>query len=111
MFIAEALDQRVSEFKSRCHGKLGDLGDSALNGKQYDEAVSHYTVALSLNLATPQDLLMKRSNAWLGKGASEDALSDVKEWAGIMLTSSSWKDALIAAVSVCILLRRCLSYV
>ena len=47
---------------------------------------------------------MKRSNAWAGKGVGEDALNDAKEWARLMLTSGSWKDALAAAVDVSILL-------
>ena len=71
---------------------------------QYDEAVSRYTAALSLNPATLQKLLMKRSNAWVGKGAPEEALSDAKEWARLMLASSSWKDVLVAAVGVSFLL-------
>ena len=97
-------DQRLSDFKSRCHGKLEDLGDSAANAKQYDEAVSQYTAALSLDLARPQGLLIKRSNAWMGKDAREDAVNDVKEWARLMLISGPWKDALAAAIDVSILL-------
>ncbi|KAG9316154.1 hypothetical protein JVU11DRAFT_3837 [Chiua virens] len=42
---------------------------------------------------------MKRSDTWMGKGAREHALNDTKEWARLMLTSGSWKDALTASVS------------
>ena len=71
---------------------------------QYDEAISQYTAALSLGSAGPQGLLMKQSNAWAGKGVREGALNDAKEWARLMLTSGSWKDALTAGVRVSILL-------
>ena len=68
-----------SEFKSRCSGKLADVGDIAMNAKEYDMAVLQYTTALSLNPATPQDLLGKRSKAHAGKGEWEDALRDANE--------------------------------
>ena len=96
-------DHLLPDFKCRCYSKLEDLGDSALNARQYDGAISQYTAALSLDPADPQDLLMKRSNAWMGKGAREDALNDAKEWTRLMLTSDSWKDALTAAVGASIL--------
>ena len=94
----------MPDFKYRCRRKLEDLGNGFLNAKQYDEAVSQYTVALSLDPASPYGLLMKRSNAWMGKNAREDALNDAKEWTRLMLTSGSWKDALTAAIGVSILL-------
>ena len=74
-----------------------------MNTSQYDKAISQYTVALSLGPAGPQDLLMKRSNAWVGQGARGDALIDAKEWVRLMLTSGSWKDALTASAGVSIL--------
>ena len=92
-----------SDFKSTCCGRLEDLGNSALNAKQYDKAASWYTAALSLDPAGSRDLLMKRSNAWMGKGAREDALNDAKEWTRLMLASDSWKDALTTAVGASIL--------
>ena len=49
-----------------------------MNASQYDEAISQYTTALLLGPASPQDLLMKRSN-WVGKGAWEGVLNDAKE--------------------------------
>ena len=77
-----------------------------MNATQHEEAISRYTIALSLGSDSPQDLLMKRSNAWVAKGAQEDALNDAKEWARLMLTSESWKDILAAALGVSILLPR-----
>ena len=75
-----------------------------MNAKEYDKAVSQYTAALLLYPSSPHDLLMKRCNAWVGMGVPEDALNDMKEWVGLMLTSGSWNDALTAAVDVSILL-------
>ena len=75
-----------------------------MNTMQYDQAVSLYTAALSLDPSSPQDLLVKRSNASVGNGAWKDALNDVKGWARSMLTSGSLEDALATAVDVGILL-------
>ena len=50
-----------------------------MDAKQYDEAISQYTTALSLNPATPRDLLCKRSKAHAGKGEWVDALNDAEE--------------------------------
>ena len=68
-----------SDFKSKCHGKLENLGNNAMNAKEYDEAISQYTIALSLNPASPQQLLIKRSKSCAGKGLWKDALNDANE--------------------------------
>ena len=81
-----------------------------MKAKQYDEAVSQYTAALSLDPADSQGLLIRRSNAWMAKGVRGEALNDLKEWARSMLTSGSWKDVLAAAVDVSILLPWCPLY-
>ena len=52
------MDRSLSDFKFRCRRKLEDLGDTTLNAQQYDEAITHYTAALSLNLTTPQTLVV-----------------------------------------------------
>ena len=69
----------LSGFKSRCSGKLAELGDIAMNAKEYDVAVSQYTTALSLNPTTLPYLLGKRSKAHAGKGEWENALRDANE--------------------------------
>ena len=105
MFIAKYhSDRPPSDFKSRCCVKLEDLGDSAMNAKNYGKAVSKYTAALLLDPADQQRLLMKRTSAWVGKGAWEDALNDAKEWARLMLTSGSWKDVLVTEIGVSMLM-------
>ena len=72
-------DHLLPDFKYRCPSKLEDLLDSALNARQYDGAISKYTVALSLDPSSPQDLLIKRSMAGADKGEWKDALNDANE--------------------------------
>ena len=73
------------DFESRCCGGLQDLGDRSMNARQYDEAVSQYTAALSLNPVAAKDLLGKRSKAHAGKGEWQDALNDANEVAHFIL--------------------------
>ena len=47
--------------------------------KHYNEAVSQYTAALSLDPTSPQGLLVKRSKAHANKGEWKDALNDANE--------------------------------
>ena len=56
-----------------------DLGDGAVNAKQYDDAVSQFTTALLLDPARPQSLLIKRSRALAEQGKWNDALNDANE--------------------------------
>ena len=73
------LDYLSLDFESRCCCKLQDLGDSSMIARQYDDAISQYTNALSLNPATSQVLLGKRSKAYASKGKWEDALNDANK--------------------------------
>ena len=50
-----------------------------MEANQYDEAVSQYTAALSLDPRSPQDLLVKRSKAHADKAEWEDALNDANQ--------------------------------
>jgi hypothetical protein len=50
-----------------------------MSARQYDEAVSQYSTALSLDLATSQVLLAKRSKARAAMGSWQDALGDANE--------------------------------
>ena len=59
--------------------KLEHLGDSAMNAQQLNEAISHYSSALSLRPAAPSGLLIKRSKAYVVMGLWEDALSDANK--------------------------------
>lgn len=50
-----------------------------MNAHQYGEAISKYTIALSLHPTTPQNIFVKRSEAHLSEGLWEDALNDANE--------------------------------
>ncbi|KAF8127258.1 hypothetical protein EV363DRAFT_1346345 [Boletus edulis] len=69
--LAWALD-----FSQRSFQALERLGDTAVDTERYDEAISHYTTALSLMSSSPQVILIKRSKAWLAIGWWERALDD-----------------------------------
>ncbi|KAG6375215.1 hypothetical protein JVT61DRAFT_3428 [Boletus reticuloceps] len=68
----------VFDFKQRSSEKLDHLGDTAVGAQRYDEAVSHYSTALSLILSSPQAIL-KRSKARLATGSWKEALDDANE--------------------------------
>ena len=72
-------DGSPSGFKYRCRHKLEGLGDTNVNARRYDEAISLYTATLSLEPASPQVLFVKRSRAHAGRGAWEDALDDANK--------------------------------
>ena len=55
------------------------LGDTAVDAQRYDEAISHYSTALSLNFPSPQGILMKRSKALLATGSWRQALDDANQ--------------------------------
>ena len=50
-----------------------------MDAQRHDEAISHYTTALSLNPASPQGVLIKRTKAWLAAGSSQKALDDANQ--------------------------------
>ena len=64
---------------------LEELGDKALISQEHDEAIAHYSSALSLDPATRVDILVKRNKAQTSKGLWEDALTyanDVRVFCG-----------------------------
>jgi tetratricopeptide (TPR) repeat protein len=67
------------DFRQRSSRKLEHLGDTAVDAQRYDEAISHYTTALSLNPPSPQDLLIKRSKAFLATGSWKQVLDDANQ--------------------------------
>lgn len=69
-------DHRMPDFRRRCSRKLEDFGDTAMGTERCDEVISQYSAALSLDPATPQNLLIKRNKAYLAKGLWKDALDD-----------------------------------
>jgi hypothetical protein len=72
-------DRSLSGFKLRCAETLEQLGDAAVVAQQYDNAITQYTAALSLELAVPEDILIKRSKVCMAMGLWEDALDDTNQ--------------------------------
>lgn len=66
-------------FTQQCLKSLEGLGDSALASQNYAEAISCYSATLSLDPATRERILVKRSNAHAAMDAWNDALNDADE--------------------------------
>ena len=66
----------LPDFTQRSAKTLEHLGDAAVDAQRYDEAISHYTATLLLNLPSPDGILAKRSKAYL---AWQKALDDANE--------------------------------
>ncbi|KAN0078113.1 hypothetical protein V8E55_010170 [Tylopilus felleus] len=67
------------DFSQRSSKNLEYLGDAAMDAKQYDEAISHYTIALSLNQKSPEGILVKRKKAFVATGSWKQALDAANE--------------------------------
>ncbi|KAF8547410.1 TPR-like protein [Imleria badia] len=105
----------VLDFRLRCYEKLERVGDAAVDARRHDDAILHYSAAISLDRNSSQDLFIKRSKVRMAKGLWEDALEDAKqamelnplspwgyeniliEWANVNLMNGLWKGALSAA--------------
>ena len=66
-------------FRQRSSVKLEHLGDAATDAQRHDEAVSHYSTALSLDPSSPQSVLIKRSKTYLEIGSWELALDNANQ--------------------------------
>ncbi|KAG9310462.1 hypothetical protein JVU11DRAFT_9605 [Chiua virens] len=102
-------------FRRRFLEKLPSLGGAAASVQRPDDAIAYYSAALSLNPAFPQDILVKRSQAYMVNGLWEDALDDTnqvikldpqsswnyqsifREWVRVKLTDGPWEDTLSVA--------------
>ncbi|KAG9314864.1 hypothetical protein JVU11DRAFT_3961 [Chiua virens] len=69
----------AADFRQRCLEMSQSLGDDAMSSQRPDDAIAHYSAALSLNPALPQRTLVKRSQAYIMKGLWEDALNDTNQ--------------------------------
>lgn len=58
---------------------LESLGDSAMTSRNYTEAITRYSMALSTDPVTRDGILFKRSKAYAATHAWEDALKDADE--------------------------------
>ena len=68
-----------SDLKQRSANRLEHLADAAADAQRYDEAISHYNIALSLNPPSTQGILTKRTKAFVAIGSWKRALDDVNE--------------------------------
>ena len=50
-----------------------------MDAQQYDNAITRYSAALSVDPAVPQDVLIKRSKVYMTMGLWEDALDDANQ--------------------------------
>ncbi|KAF8128156.1 hypothetical protein EV363DRAFT_1085280, partial [Boletus edulis] len=66
----------VVDFRKRLLEKLEHLGDVAVDARRHEEAITHYTTALSLKPPTPQDIIIKRSKAFVEIGSWKEAVDD-----------------------------------
>ncbi|KAN0101233.1 hypothetical protein V8E55_001217, partial [Tylopilus felleus] len=66
------------DFRRRCLEKLESSGDLAVSNERHG-AVSHYPTSLVLKPATVQNLLIKRSKAYMAKGLTVEALNDANK--------------------------------
>lgn len=72
-----SLTQRFLSDFSQCFAeKLKHLGNAAADAKRYGDAISYYTTALSLSPPSPQDILIKRGEAFIAAGSWEKAVDD-----------------------------------
>jgi hypothetical protein len=67
------------DFKQRSFKNLEHLGDTAVDTQRYDEAISRYSTALSLDYPSPQGILIKRSNAHVATGSWKQAVDDANQ--------------------------------
>jgi len=69
----------ILDFKYRCSLKLESLGDAAMSAVRHDDAISHYSAALSFDPSVPQGLFIKRSKAYIATGLWGEALNDANK--------------------------------
>ena len=80
--IVESLltqDSFLSDFRQRSSKRLKRSGDTALNAQRFDEAISDYTIALSLNPPSRQDILVERNKAYTETESWKLALDHANE--------------------------------
>ena len=74
-----SLRNMLLDFGRRSFNKSEQLGDTAVDAQRYDEAISYYSLALSLNLPSPKDVLVKRIKACVAIGSWEQAADDANQ--------------------------------
>ena len=67
------------DFRQRSCKRLEHLRDTAVDAQRYDEAISHYSTALSINPPSLQGILTKQSKARVATGSWKQALDDANQ--------------------------------
>ncbi|KAF8553285.1 hypothetical protein OG21DRAFT_1485545 [Imleria badia] len=75
----EELFAWLGAFKLQCLEASENLGDGAMRNENHDDAIVWYSATLNLNPTSPEDIFMKRSEAYAETGLWENALMDVTE--------------------------------
>ncbi|KAG6375324.1 WD40-repeat-containing domain protein [Boletus reticuloceps] len=65
--------------KKQCLEASESLAEEAMRNGNYDDAIAWYSAALDLDPASPEQILMKRSDAYAAKDSWENALRDANE--------------------------------
>lgn len=82
------------DFRQRSLKELEYLGDKAMMDLRSDDAISHYSMAVSLESPCPPGILVKRSKAFLAAGSWEKALDDANQVRRFSLTEANLIDVL-----------------
>jgi hypothetical protein len=71
----------MSDFqvRQRSFKNLEHLGDTAMDARRYDEAISLYSTALSLDPPSHQSILVKRSKARVATGSWKQAVDEANQ--------------------------------
>ena len=69
----------LSDFGQEFFKNMVYLGDTAAYARRDDEAISHYTTALSLDPPRQQDIFIKRSKVFVATGSWKQALGDANK--------------------------------
>ena len=77
--VMSLLTTNLPDFRQRVADQPEHWGDTAANAKQYDEAISLYTTALSHDPPSPQDILIKRSKVYMALGSWQQAADDANQ--------------------------------
>ena len=89
-----------SYFRQRFFDQLEHLGDTAADAQRYDEAISHYTTALSLTPPSSQDLLIKRGKAYMKVGSWQLSLDDANQVLHSRLSAANLIDAYLQVIKL-----------
>lgn len=77
-----------SDFRYRCSETLERFGDEAMDRRRHEEALKHYSAALSIHPVNTARFFILRSKVCMKKGLWEDALGDANRVSSIVSRQS-----------------------